>query len=343
MSTVSEDITGGLLSRLQQDPKAKTILKKIKEGNGDYTDAEKYALRAGELLSEVFKANISAGNFPVGSVDEIASLIVPALELNHKAVSQVTGMVQRALNQDGNIGMNAVMPQFDRSGAYNLVGRMAKYDTFEDAEFLLDEPVKTSALNVTDETLRQNADFQYKSGLKPKIVRTAESDACDWCKELEGEYDYEEVKDRNNPVYQRHNNCVCEVTYIPGDGRAQDVHSKQWIDPEARHRRIILTNQMSSQWERQRQNSLQTYKIITSGKTDHIKERQRKNERNISDQAINSVIKHPLHKTGIMIDEKGRPFVKYIGEKITVIINPDNGTQVTVIRTPPSVRKKWKK
>ena len=252
-------------------------------------------------------------------------------------------MVQRALNQDGNIGMNAVMPQFDRSGAYNLVGRMAKYDTFEDAEFLLDEPVKTSALNVTDETLRQNADFQYKSGLKPKIVRTAESDACDWCKELEGEYDYEEVKDRNNPVYQRHNNCVCEVTYIPGDGRAQDVHSKQWIDPEARHRRIILTNQMSSQWERQRQNSLQTYKIITSGKTDHIKERQRKNERNISDQAINSVIKHPLHKTGIMIDEKGRPFVKYIGEKITVIINPDNGTQVTVIRTPPSVRKKWKK
>ena len=223
MSTVSEDITGGLLSRLQQDPKAKTILKKIKEGNGDYTDAEKYALRAGELLSEVFKANISAGNFPVGSVDEIASLIVPALELNHKAVSQVTGMVQRALNQDGNIGMNAVMPQFDRSGAYNLVGRMAKYDTFEDAEFLLDEPVKTSALNVTDETLRQNADFQYKSGLKPKIVRTAESDACDWCKELEGEYDYEEVKDRNNPVYQRHNNCVCEVTYIPGDGRAQDV------------------------------------------------------------------------------------------------------------------------
>lgn len=54
---------------------------------------------------------------------------------------------------------------------------------------------------------------------------------------LEGEYDYEEVKDRGNPVYQRHNNCACEVTYEPGNGRVQDVHSKQWMDEDSQQKR----------------------------------------------------------------------------------------------------------
>ncbi|MBR4446504.1 MAG: hypothetical protein IKS37_11485 [Solobacterium sp.] len=79
------------------------------------------------------------------------------------------------------------------------------------------------------------------------------------------------------------------------------------------------------------------------GFTDHTKKRQRKEERNISDQTINSVVKNPLHKSGVIIDEKGRPYVEYIGKKVTVINNPDNGAVVTVIKTPPSVRRKWEK
>lgn len=79
------------------------------------------------------------------------------------------------------------------------------------------------------------------------------------------------------------------------------------------------------------------------GFTDHTKKRQRKEERNISDQTINSVVKNPLHKSGVIIDEKGRPYVEYIGKKVTVIKNPDNGAVVTVIKTPPSVRRKWEK
>lgn len=237
MSTVSEDIVKGFLYKLQNDPQLKIILKGIKENGGDYKDAEKYAGRAGQLLTEVFKANITSGNFPVGSVKDIASLIVPAMELNHTAVTQVTGMVQKALNKDGGFGMNPIKSSFDKSGAYNLVGRMAKYESFEDAAFMLDEPVQTASRAMTDAMLHDNADFQYKSGMRPKIVRTCESDACEWCQMLEGEYDYEEVRDRGDPVYQRHNNCACEITYEPGDGRVQDVYSKQWQNEESVLRR----------------------------------------------------------------------------------------------------------
>lgn len=239
MSTISEDIKAGLISKLQNDPELKKILKRIRENGGDYKDAEKYASRAGQLLTAVLQKSISSANFPVGSVNEIASMIIPAMELNYNAVTQVTGMVQKALNKDGGIGMNSVKPEFDRSNALNLVGRMAKYESFEDAAWMLEEPVQNAALKITDDTLKSNADFQYKSGLRPKIVRTCESDACEWCQMLEGEYDYEDVKDRGDPVYQRHNNCACEITYEPGDGRVQDVHTKQWYDEDEANTRVF--------------------------------------------------------------------------------------------------------
>lgn len=238
MSTVSDGIKKDLVYRLQNDSQLRSIVKKIRAGDGDYTDAEKYASRAGQLLTEVFQKNITADNFPVGSVKDIASMIIPAMETNHDAVTQVTGLVQKSLNRAGNIGMNSIIPSFNKTEAYNLVGRMANYESFEDAEWMLGDPVQNAALKTTDDTLRSNTDFQYKSGLKPKIVRTCESDACEWCQMLEGEYDYEDVKDRNNPVYQRHNNCACEITYEPGDGRVQDVYSKQWYDKEAANERI---------------------------------------------------------------------------------------------------------
>lgn len=225
MSTLSDDIQKALLTKLQTDSKAKSILKKIKNGEGDYSDAEKYATRAGQLLTEVLQAHITADNFPVGSVKDIAGLIVPPMELNYQAITQVTGMVQKALNKDGGIGMNSITPEFDKHGAYNLVGRLANYESFEDAEWMLGEPIQEAAISITDDTLKNNADFQYKSGLKPKIVRTCESDACEWCQMLAGEYDYEEVKDRSNPVWQRHNNCYCEITYEPGEGRTDQISS----------------------------------------------------------------------------------------------------------------------
>ncbi|MBO4861480.1 MAG: hypothetical protein J5535_01100, partial [Firmicutes bacterium] len=74
-----------------------------------------------------------------------------------------------------------------------------------------------------------NADFHYKTGLSPKIVRTAEAKCCDWCASLEGEYDYP-LEDTE--VYRRHDNCRCIVEYKPGDGRKQDVHTKQWENDE---------------------------------------------------------------------------------------------------------------
>ncbi len=84
--------------------------------------------------------------------------------------------------------------------------------------------------SIVDNAVRQNADFQWKSGLEPKIVRTAEYKCCKWCSNLEGSHRYEDVKDTGNDVFRRHNNCRCKVTYVPSKGNARDVWSKRVVD-----------------------------------------------------------------------------------------------------------------
>lgn len=231
-------------TQVRTDEQLNRIRKKIQNG-GTFKDAEQYGMRSGQLLSKTLKTNITADLFEDGEsldVSNLASAIIPMMEQNYSYVSTATAAVQKAANIAGGLGMNPVKPEFDRSAAMNIVGRMANYDSFEDAEWMLDEPLVANSVSTVDRTLHDNADFQYRSGLKPKIIRTCEADACPWCQELEGEYDYEEVKEGNSPVYQRHSNCMCEVTFEPGDGRVQDVDSKQWYDDDKGKERIVKHN-----------------------------------------------------------------------------------------------------
>ena len=71
--------------------------------------------------------------------------------------------------------------------------------------------------------------MHHKLGLKPKIVRRESGDCCEWCKQVEGVYEYPNVP---RDVYRRHRYCRCTVEYSPGDGKIQNVHTKKWIDPD---------------------------------------------------------------------------------------------------------------
>lgn len=73
--------------------------------------------------------------------------------------------------------------------------------------------------------VRKNAEFHFKVGLTPKIIRKETGKCCKWCKNLVGTYRYLDVP---KDVYKRHQNCNCVVEYIPKKGIRQDVHTKRW-------------------------------------------------------------------------------------------------------------------
>ena len=222
--------------KCNSDKKLQSIAQKLAEGM--YSDAHDYSVRVGELLSEAFSEVLTEEIYPE-LTQEIARQIIPSLlGSDHRMISDACVTVQEHLNQNAGIGLKAIEPEFDVSRAYDLADKYVSYDNHEKAKWVLGEPVENYSQSVVDDSIRRNADFQWKAGMSPKIVRKAESGACKWCRSLAGAYDYADVRDVGNDVYRRHENCRCEVTYDPGDGKRQDTHSKIWIDDAERDRRV---------------------------------------------------------------------------------------------------------
>ncbi|SUO45810.1 phage protein [Streptococcus pyogenes] len=44
-----------------------------------------------------------------------------------------------------------------------------------------------------DDTIKANADLQYKTGMTPQVVRTESGNCCEWCREVVGTYSYPKV------------------------------------------------------------------------------------------------------------------------------------------------------
>lgn len=236
-----DDIAPQLLRQLQAsfnekisvNPKIRAIEKKIRSGDATYVDAENYAYLIGEALSQTFGELLSSSVLPDGRMYfNIADRVLrPLLEDDHKIVSDAAAMVQTALNQKANIGIKAQTVAVNEDRIYGIVNKVADAEIYDDVAWMLDEPVKNFSMNVVDETLRANVDFQGRAGMTPKIIRKAERKCCEWCSNLAGEYDYPYVPD---DIYRRHERCRCTVDYDPGDGRRQNVHTKRWTEPGER-------------------------------------------------------------------------------------------------------------
>ncbi|MDY0087977.1 MAG: hypothetical protein RBS78_05455 [Coriobacteriia bacterium] len=64
-------------------------------------------------------------------------------------------------------------------------------------------------------------------------------------------------------------------------------------------------------------------------------------ERGVSKTNIQDAIDHPLHKTGVTLDSKGRPSYQLIGERATIAVNPDTGMIASTWKTKAGLRRKY--
>ena len=230
-----EDIAPELLELMRKrfsekisvNPKIRALYKRIQEGSATYADAEEYAYLIGQALSQTFAENLSSAVLPDGRMYyNIADRVLrPLLEEDHTLVSDAAALVQTALNQKANIGIKAQTVAVNTDRINGIINQVSNAEVFDDVAWVLDEPVKNFSMNVVDETLRANVEFQGKAGLRPKIIRKAERKCCEWCSRLAGEYDYPDVPD---DIYRRHELCRCTVDYDPGSGKRQNVWTKSW-------------------------------------------------------------------------------------------------------------------
>ena len=239
------DIAPELLEAVKKSFEAKTkgLGESIAKGVKNYEEAYRYAIKVGGALAGAFKTNITSEILPDGMMYfNIANRVVlPMLQAGYELSSAAAVQAQKSVNKAAGIGMKPQVAEFDEDKAKGIIDRLSS-EPFEDVKWILDDPVKTFSKNVVDETLEKNVEFQGKSGLHPKIVRTASANACPWCLEMEGEYEYPDVPE---DVYRRHENCDCIVEYIDG-GKRQDVWSKKEYSESQAERVASIQNRIEN-------------------------------------------------------------------------------------------------
>lgn len=208
--------------------------KRIKEKDDfqDYRQVQKYALEVSEKAATAVVKNIDISLInEYGTLDyDICNEIITAvLKQNYDLIAQACLKAQQVLNDEASIHIKALKPDYDSDRAHSIVWQSANSNL---EEFKKNYPILSEnyCQSIVDNAVRKNAEFQYNSGLEPRIVRTAEYKCCRWCSSIEGTYLYEDVKDTGNNVFRRHENCRCTVTYIPTKGNARNVWNKKEIN-----------------------------------------------------------------------------------------------------------------
>lgn len=230
-----DDIVPELLDKIKADffeqaeksAELERLLLLVRSGKANFIDAHEFSTKLGQILSEALQNNISGLILPDGKMHfNIASRILnETLGTNHKMVSTYAKQVQETLNKEAGIGLKSIQAPINQERINGLVNRLSYEEKFDDVSWILKEPIVNFNQNIVDNHIKVNADFHFKSGLKPKIVRTTDGNCCDWCSKLAGVYTYPGV---NKDVFRRHDRCTCTLDYHPGDGKKQNVWSKKW-------------------------------------------------------------------------------------------------------------------
>lgn len=235
MVIMANDIAPALLEKLRnafkekfnQNKKIKDLYQVIQEGKATYREVNELSIEVGDILAKVFQENLSSDILPDGRMYyNIAKRTVePMMVNNYNIVIDNGVIVQELLNQKAGMRIKVQVPALNQNRIDGIIDRLDAEEVFDDIKWILDEPVKNFTQAVVDDLVKVNVEFHYNLGLRPKIVRKAAPGCCKWCDALEGEYEYPD--DVPDDVYRRHRFCRCTVEYDPGDGRRQNVWTKQ--------------------------------------------------------------------------------------------------------------------
>ena len=209
-------MSNDLLGRITQTFEKR--LKKLNIKATSYEDVNDYAVALGEILTTAFNIHITENPGEI-----IEQILNDRLKENHRLITDFGRLVQDILNKQAKIGLEAQIPEVNQSRIDGLVGKITE-EGFEQSKWLLGSPVVNFNQSIVDDMVRKNAEFHFRSGMSPKIIRKEVGNCCKWCKNLVGTYKYPDVP---KDVYRRHRNCRCTVEYIPKKGIRQDVHTKK--------------------------------------------------------------------------------------------------------------------
>ena len=204
-----EDIKKAFKRAVDNDPDIKKIYAELQD-LPTYGNAMRLANKMGETLGKVLIKYA-----PELSVDdlELADILPKALGLDQAQVASACKQVQESMNKQAGLGIKYKEPKFNMDKALGLADEVRGVTDFDPIAQKFVEQVQNFSESVVDDSIYENAGVLANAGIKAQIVRTTEANACDWCEEVAGTYDYFEVKDKGNDVWRRHLGCHCDIEF----------------------------------------------------------------------------------------------------------------------------------
>ncbi len=240
-----EDIAPKLLDIIKKDFESmfnkseliKKLYAKVRDGTATYAEANDFAIEVGKILAYAYNKNLSSATLPDKKMFyNIAQRIIePTMKNNYSLITDVTEQVQKSLNAEAGIGIKPIIPELNEDRIRGIVDRISNEDVFDEIKWILGEPIVNFSQSIVDDSIKVNAEFHHRAGMRPKIVRKVSGNCCEWCRAIAGTYYYDE--ELPDDIYRRHQRCRCTVDYVPGNGKIQNVHSKKWRD-ESEHDKI---------------------------------------------------------------------------------------------------------
>lgn len=247
------DVVPELLSEIEiafkshnmTDRKLATVSKRIRDGTATQVDGHTYAERLGKNASKALQDVLIEENLPDGKLyyNIATRTVIPTLENNQALINEAAIEIQKTIDVKNKIHLNPVKPVFPAERINGLIDKMTADDiTLEEALVWIREPIVNNSEAFFDDFIRENAQFRNDAGMKSTITRVAEYKACDWCKNLEGTYEYGK---HPSEIFARHEFCRCEVTFT-SNRTSQNVWSKKsWKSSEEELARRVGTKPQS--------------------------------------------------------------------------------------------------
>lgn len=192
------------------------IESKLAKHTVNYRDANQYAQEIGNILTGIFRDYLPEALTDGKLYRAAAEVLIK--EPMYKAVddvNRVARMVQNDLNGQAGIGMNAITPEVNEDQIDGIITGICNAESYAGSEELLMDQLGNFLEGHVDDFVRENADFQSNAGLTVIVQRIADGKCCKWCSNLAGSWLYDQVRDKGNDVWKRHNNCHCQIIYDP--------------------------------------------------------------------------------------------------------------------------------
>ena len=179
------------------------IESKLKKRTATYADANKFAQEIGRILTDVLREHLP----------EV--LVAGPMKTAGNDVGKVAAEIQKQLNENAGIGLNAVRPELNQDQIDGIITGICNAESYaNNVEQLMDQ-VGNFLEGHVDDFIHDNAEFQSNSGLTVYVQRIAAADCCKFCNERAGTYRYEDIRDKMNDAWRRHLNCHCQIIYDP--------------------------------------------------------------------------------------------------------------------------------